>query len=47
MVVEAAPMLEVFVLVAIAVVLIVVLFRFGLRQKRLELEQLEKFFRMK
>lgn len=45
MVVEVAPMLDVFFLVAVAVILIFVLFRFGLKQKRLELEHLERFFK--
>ena len=38
-------MIEVIALVFIAVILIVILFRFGLKQKADEYEQLDKYFR--
>ena len=44
-VVEVAPMMDVLFLVVVAVILLLALFRFGLKQKRLELEHLDKFFR--
>jgi len=45
--VDAGSMIEVFFLVLIAIILILALFRFGLKQKRIELSDLERFFRGK